>query len=305
LSNGESIPVIGYGTWQLSEKYLGSNQEVIRAVKDAIDSGYRHIDTADRYENEKAIGTALEEIFASGKVKRDQLYITTKVWNNQHTEELALKSVRRSLDNLKLDYLDLVLIHWPVSFQSGGDYKPLNANGSVIGADLGKENFELAYKGLERAVQLGLTKSIGVSNFNIAQLERVLMIARIPPVINQVESHPFLAQEELLEFCTRNGVRLEAYSPLRRADPDLLENETLKRIANKYGKTVVQVVLRWQIQRGVVVIPKSSKLKRMRENRDLFDFSLSKGEMHEIGALNRNDRVIKYTDGLHLEEYPF
>jgi len=257
------------------------------------------------YRNEKYIGKALEELFKEGKVKREEVFITTKVWSNHHTEELALQSVRKSLSDLKLDYLNLVLVHWPMTFPSGDDYTPRSSNGTLLNGNLTVENYELAYKGLEQAVRLNLTRSIGVSNFNATQLERILAVATIKPVINQVELHPFLVQQELLDFALKKGIRLEAYSPLRQGDSKLLENETLKSIATKYGRTVAQVAFRWQIQRGVVVIPKSSKPKRLRENIDLFGFSLTDEEINTINGLNANDRKVKFDIGTHLEQYPF
>lgn len=231
--------------------------------------------------------------------------MTTKVWSNHHTEDLALQSVRTSLDNLKLTYLDLVLVHWPQTFASGDVYTPKAENGSLLSGDPSKENFELAYKGLEKAVRLNLTRSIGVSNFNKKQLEKLVTADHIKPVLNQVESHPMLSQVDLLTYATGKGIRLEAYSPLRRGNSKLFQNETLKQLASKYGKSVAQVALRWQIQRGVVVIPKSSKRTRMIENRSIFDFTLTDEEMVSINGLNANEREIKFEDSAHLAEYPF
>ncbi len=325
LNSGHAIPAVGLGTSRLGTM----EEDVVRAIKDAVDVGYRHFDTAALYVilfffsflilktfsyfNEKAIGKALEELRTSGKVKREELFITTKVWSNSHTEELALASVRRSLANLRLEYLDLVLVHWPQSFRSGGDYIP-RVNGNISGTILApvdptKENFTLAYKGLEQAVALNLTRSIGVSNFNRGQLEKLLQTPNlaIKPAVNQVELHPFLSQKDLLEYATSVGVRLEAYSPLRRGDAKMLENPSLKAIAAKYGKSVAQVVLRWQLQRGVIVIPKTSRRARMVENADLFSpgFLLTAEEVATVETLNADDRLIKFEDSAHLAEYPF
>jgi len=292
------IPRLGFGV------YLSSPSVCVQSCLTALQAGYRHIDTAFFYKNEEAIGKALENLIKEGKVKREELFITTKVWSHEHTEELALKSVRRSLEKLKLTYVDLVLIHWPQSFQPGGEPIP-KANGKIIGANRTEANFELGFKGLEKAVELNLTRSIGVSNFNVKQMEKVISVASIKPVLNQVECHPHLSQQELLDFCTQNGVRLEAYSPLRRGDRTLFENTTLKDLATKHNRTVAQVALRWQIQRGVIVIPKSSKSKRMIENKDIFGFSLTPEDMSAINALNSNDRMIKFEDSAHLAQYPF
>lgn len=247
----------------------------------------------------------MEEAFNSGIVKREEMFITTKVWSTNHRKELALQSVRKSLKDLKLDYLDLVLVHWPVTFKVSDELLPRFTNESLIGGDLKTENFELAYQGLEEAVRLGLVRTIGVSNFNIRQLEQILMVGQIVPAINQVESHPFLNQNELLNYCNKNGIKLEAYSPLRRGDKAFFENKKLLEIANKYGRTVAQISLRWQVQRGVIVIPRTSKRHRMIENRNILDFTLSKEDMQMIDSLNTNDRVIWFEHSKHLPEYPF
>lgn len=254
--------------------------------------------------NENAIGNALKDVLAANNVSRNELFITTKVWSNHHTQALALQSVRDSLSKLNLDYLDLVLVHWPMSFRSGVEYIP-KENNTIIGGDPKTENFELAYKGLEEAVELGLVRSIGVSNFNIAQLEKLLKKAKIKPAVNQVESHPNLVQQSLLDFCKANKIYLEAYSPLRRGDGILFNDPTLKSIAQKYNRTVAQVALRWQTQRSVIVIPKTSKRNRMLENKNLFDFELTAEEMKQINELDKGERVIKFEDGKHLPEYPF
>lgn len=243
-----------------------------------------------------------------GVLTRDELFITTKVWSNHHTKELALKSVQRSLSNLRLDYLDLVLVHWPMSFQSGDAFVPTYPNGTIILGDPAKEHFIFAYQGLEEAMEKNLTRSIGVSNFNIKQLERLLKVANKKPVVNQVECHPYLNQQELLDFCTANDILLEAYSPLRRGDANLLENEKLNEIAKAHNKTIPQVILRWQLQRNVIIIPRSSKPHRMMENFSLFDFNLNQTEMDLIKSLNKpvsQGRVIKFDSAVNLPEYPF
>lgn len=247
---------------------------------------------------------ALKEVLAAKNVSRAELFVTTKVWSNHHTQALALQSVRDSLGKLQLDYLDLVLIHWPMSFRSGGEYVP-RENNTIVAGDPKTENFELAYKGLEQAVEMGLVRSIGVSNFNAAQLERLLKVAKIPPAVNQVESHPNLVQQSLLDYCKSKQIYLEAYSPLRRGDGILFKDPTLLAIAGAHNRTVAQVALRWQTQRPVIVIPKTSKRTRMLENKDLFNFELTADEMKQINALDKGERVIKFEDGKHLAEYPF
>lgn len=260
------------------------------------------------YDNEVGIGIALKDLLDNKNVTRQELFITTKVWSNHHTEQSALESVQASLNRLKLDYLDLVLIHWPQTFKTGSERVPKDASGSIILGDPSKENFILAWKGLEKAVKQNLTKSIGVSNFKIEQLDRLLKAATIPPVVNQVECHPFLNQAPLLEFCLNNSIYLEAYSPLMRGNTKLFDNEILKTIAKKYEKSVPQIVLRWQVQRKVVVIPKSSKRTRMAENKNIMDFELTQTEMDQINSLDAKDstdRIILFEDSKHSPEYPF
>lgn len=303
LNNGRSIPQVGFGTSQISAK----DEEVIRVIKDAIDVGYRHIDTADFYKNEHSIGQALDELIKEGKIQRSDLFITTKVWSNNHRRDLAMQSIRQSLERLRTDYLDLVLVHWPMSFQSGKEHIPMNPEGLIALGDLTVENFELAYQGLEDAMDLNLTRSIGVSNFNIKQLERLLSAERkYKPVVNQVESHPFLNQKDLLDYCNLNGIFLEAYSPLRRGDSSLLSNEQLKQIASRHECTVAQVILRWQLQRNVIVIPKSSSKNHMIENFSLFNIHLNQTEMEIISSLNQEKgRLITFESSKISPEYPF
>lgn len=243
------------------------------------------------------------------KIKRSQLFVTTKVWSNNHTPNRTLASIKASLEKLGLDYLDLVLVHWPMTFESGPEYIPKYENGSIrIVFNSSEENFFQCYAGLEAAVDQGLVRSIGVSNFKQSQLDRLLAVARIRPTVNQIESHPLLSQKDLVDYCQSENITVVAYSPLRRADPVLLESQTLKTIAASHQKTVAQVLLRWQIQRGVLVIPKTSKRVRMVENSSVFDFELTTGEMEQISKLNTADgggRLIRFEETQHSPEYPF
>lgn len=314
LKNGHYIPVVGLGTSRIAT----TSEQIIQAIKNAINVGYRHIDTADFYQNENDIGQALYELIQDGKITREELFITTKVWSNHHTKELAIKSVRRSLKNLRIDYLDLVLIHWPMSFQSGDKFVPkFTNNNTIIGSDLSKENFELAYQGLEDACDQNLTRSIGVSNFNIKQLDKLLSTTttttnrrrRYEPVVNQVECHPHLNQEKLLEYCQNKHIHLVAYSPLRRANVELFVEPKLKQIALEHNRTIAQIILRWQLQRGIVIIPRTNKKHRMIENISLFDFQLNQTEMLAIMSLDKSNnnggREITFESASHLPEFPF
>jgi len=284
---------------------LGNDSQVAQAIKDAIDVGYRHIDTASFYQTEKGIGIALKNAIDSNQVKRDDMFITSKVWNNQHARASVVENIRGSLKTLGLTYLDLSLIHWPTNFkENAGDY-PKFENGSIIPRRNVKHDYLETWKGMEDAHKLGLTKSIGVSNFNARQLQRVLRAAKIKPVINQVECHPNLNQQKLLEYCQRNGVQMEAYAPIRRADKELLNDPVLKEIAAKHNKTPAQVAFRWQIQRGVVVIPKSSKKTRMLENIDIFDFNISDADMKKILGMKQKERIYDIPGIQSHPDYPF
>ncbi|HWO95811.1 MAG TPA: aldo/keto reductase [Bacillus sp. (in: firmicutes)] len=257
LHNGVKMPWFGLGVYKVEE-----GPEVVESVKAAIRNGYRSIDTAAFYENEEGVGQAIKE---SG-VPREELFITTKVWNTDQGYESTLTAFETSMKKLGLDYLDLYLIHWPVK----GKYKE-------------------TWKALEKLYKDGRVRAIGVSNFQIHHLEDLLADAEIKPMVNQVEYHPRLTQIELHEYCKKNHIQLEAWSPLMRGQ--LLDNPTLKEIGDKYNKTTTQVILRWDLQNEVVTIPKSTKEHRIMENANIFDFELTQEEMDNINALNENHRI--------------
>ncbi|TCJ89631.1 UNVERIFIED_ORG: diketogulonate reductase-like aldo/keto reductase [Anoxybacillus amylolyticus] len=257
LHNGVKMPWVGLGVYKVKE-----GEEVRSAVRTALEIGYRHVDTAAFYENEEGVGQAIRE---SG-IPRKQVFVTTKVWNTDQGYETTLKAFDKSLKKLGFDYVDLYLVHWPVK----GKYKE-------------------TYKALEKLYKDGYVRAIGVSNFHIHHLQDVLADCEIKPMVNQVEYHPRLTQKELLTFCRENGIQLEAWSPLMRGE--ILSEPTIIDIGRKYGKTPAQVVLRWDLQHGVVTIPKSVTPARIKENADIFDFSLTDEEMKQIDALNLNKRV--------------
>ncbi|XP_054162254.1 1,5-anhydro-D-fructose reductase-like [Oppia nitens] len=297
LNNGHYIPAIGLGTWTMDDK------EAREAIKMAVKIGYRHVDTAWRYHNEKGVGQALKDLILDKVIARNDIFITTKVWNTFHGRELAVQAIKESLANLGLDYLDLALIHWPTGFKAGtDDIYPRKSDGSIMPSDFSLID---TWKGMEDLFRQGLAKSIGVSNFNIKQLQRVLNEASIKPSVNQFETHPFLAQQELVDFCHNNSIAVIAYSPLRQADKELLNNPVLKNIALKYNKTVAQVALRWQIDRNVIIIAKSSRKERQMENINIFDFKLEDQEIKQITALNQNNRLIDIPGIQNHPEYPF
>ncbi|WP_139490904.1 aldo/keto reductase [Brevibacillus dissolubilis] len=261
LHNGIKMPWFGLGVFKVEE-----GATTVESVKAAIKNGYRSIDTAAIYQNETGVGQGIREALAETGLSREDLFITSKVWNADQGYESTLAAYEASLEKLGLDYLDLYLIHWPVK----GKYKE-------------------TWKALETLYKEGRVKAIGVSNFHIHHLEDVLKDAEIKPMVNQVEYHPQLTQKDLLAYCKEQGIQFEAWSPL--AQGQLLDNPVLKEIADHYGKSVAQVILRWDLQHGVVTIPKSIKEARIIENADIFDFELSTEDMARIDGLNKDLRV--------------
>ncbi|MEH6904661.1 aldo/keto reductase [Neobacillus drentensis] len=257
LNNGVKMPWFGLGVFKVEE-----GPELVNAVKTAIEHGYRSIDTADIYDNEEGVGQGIKE---SG-FSREDLFVTSKVWNADLGYESTLAAYQTSLDKLGLDYLDLYLIHWPVA----GKYKE-------------------AWRALETLYEEGRVRAIGVSNFQVHHLEDLMKDAEIKPMVNQVEYHPCLTQKEVQAFCREQGIQLEAWSPLMQGQ--LIDNEVLAGIAAKYNKSVAQIILRWDLQNGVVTIPKSTKEHRIIENSQVFDFDLSQEDMQLIDNLNQNHRV--------------
>jgi methylglyoxal/glyoxal reductase len=256
LANGVEMPRLGLGVWKAKD-----GEEVQNAVKAAIQTGYRLIDTAAVYKNEEGVGKAIKE---SG-VSREDLFITTKVWNDDQGYDSTLQAFEESRKKLGLEYIDLYLIHWPVK----GKYKE-------------------TWKALEKLYEDGLVKAIGVSNFQVHHLKDLLSDAKVKPMVNQVEFHPYLTQKELLSYCNEENIQLEAWSPLMQGE--VVRVDVIKELAEKYGKTPAQIVLRWDLQHGVVTIPKSVKEHRIQENADVFDFELSREDMDKLDALNKNHR---------------
>ncbi|MED1609634.1 aldo/keto reductase [Bacillus paranthracis] len=261
LNNGVEMPWFGLGVFKVEE-----GPELVEAVKSAIKAGYRSIDTAAIYGNEKAVGEGIRAGIEATGISREDLFITSKVWNADQGYETTITAYEESLKKLGLDYLDLYLVHWP----SEGKYKD-------------------TWRALETLYKEKRVRAIGVSNFQIHHLQDVMKDAEIKPMINQVEYHPRLTQKELQAFCKEQGIQMEAWSPLMQGQ--LLDNETLQEIAEKHGKTTAQVILRWDLQNGVITIPKSTKEHRIIANADVFNFELTKEDMEKIDALNQNHRV--------------
>lgn len=266
LHNGVKMPWVGLGVFKVNE-----GEEVVQSVKAAIKNGYISIDTAAIYKNEEGVGQAIKE---SG-IPREELFITTKLWNAEQGYESTLAAFETSLNKLGLDYLDLYLIHWP-----------------------GKNKYKETWKAFEKLYKEGRVRAIGVSNFQVHHLEDLISSAEIKPMVNQVEFHPHLTQKELLSYCKKEGIQLEAWSPLKQGQ--LLNEPVLEDLAHKYNKSVAQVILRWDLQHGVVTIPKSIKEHRIIENADIFDFELSAEDMEKIDGLNQDSRAGSHPDTMRF-----
>ncbi|MFF3276174.1 aldo/keto reductase [Streptomyces chrestomyceticus] len=259
LNNGVAMPQLGYGVWQVPD------DEAATAVGNALEAGYRSIDTAAIYGNEEGTGKAL----AASGIARDELFVTTKLWNDEQGYDSTLRAFDTSLGKLGLEYVDLYLIHWPMP---------------------AKDTYVDTYRAFEKIYEEGRAKAIGVSNFQPAHLERLLGETSVVPAVNQVELHPQLQQSELRAFHARHNIATEAWSPLGQGK-DLLKNTTVTGLAEKYGRTPAQIVLRWHLQLGNVVIPKSVTPSRIKENIDVFGFELDDADMSALAALDSGTRL--------------
>ena len=256
LSNGVKMPSIGFGTYK-----SGNDEETAKIVKYALKIGYRQIDTASFYGNEVGIGNGIKE---SG-INREDIFLVTKLWNDDHGYDKTIEAFNKSLERLQVDYIDLYLVHWP-----------------------NKLNSE-TWKAFEYLYKTGKVKSIGVCNFKVGHLEELKKTAQIMPMVNQIEIHPQSSKNDMLSYCEENNIQLVAWSPIMRGK--LFSNELMIGLAEKYKKTIAQIILRWHLQRGVIPIPKSSNEERIKENLNIFDFELSNDDIKTIDLLNEGDNV--------------
>jgi len=289
--------------------YKSKAGEVERAVKDAIDIGYRHFDCAWFYGNEGEIGTAIKEKINDGTVTREELFITTKLWNNFHSKSKVVPTLKESLASLKLDYVDLFLIHWPFAFNEESSLWPINEGTTAYS----KTDYLETWQGMEECVNLGLAKSIGISNFNSEQIERLLENCTIKPVANQVECNPNFSQEKLIQFCKSKDIVIVAYTPLGRSEnsgtpgfpePTIFDPKVIE-MSKKYNKTPAQIVLNYLVSLGISVIPKSVTKSRIQENIDIFDFQLHDDDIAYLKSCNKNIRICPLTVFADHPHYPF
>ena len=293
LENGHAMPALGLGTWK------SAKGEVYTAIRQAIEIGYRHFDCAHLYMNEGEIGNAFHDALLAGDCLREDLFITSKLWNNRHRLEQVKPAFEISLGNLKLDYLDLYLIHWPVVVADHVDL-PANANQLV---SLSQTPLAETWQGMIQLVESKAVKHIGVSNFNASKIQDVWDKTGVKPEVNQVEMHPFMQQKPLKAYCDIHNILLTAYAPLGSADrpaaritpgePNLFHNETIKSIAQNREISEAQVMLAWAVNYGVSVIPKSVNPERLKQNLEAADIVFEKTEMAALAAIDLNNRYIK------------
>lgn len=300
LPNGSTLPSVGLGFWKVSA------EDAPQTVSAAIDAGYRHLDSAADYGNEAAVGEGIAQAINSGKCTREDLWVTSKLWNTDHRAEHVKPALERTLKDLQLNYLDLYMIHFPIALEyvdpahrypAEWFFNPDDPQPSMQPA---KVSIYETWRAMEELVEAGLVKNIGVCNFGVSLLRDLLSYAEIPPAVLQVELHPRLTQPKLLRFCSENAITVTGFSPLgalsyvdidmAQREDSILEHQLVRTIADRLQRSAAQVVLRWAIQRGTAIIPKTTRPERLRENMALFDFELSSSDMADIDSLNENRR---------------
>jgi len=295
LNNGASMPLLGLGTWK------SKPGEVRAAVTYALQLGYRHIDAAAAYGNQEEVGAAFQHAFANG-LRRDELFVTSKLWNTCHSKQDVLPALKQTLKELSLDYLDLYLIHWPISFETGRGNFPTTPDGKVSFAPV---PLPQVWRTMEAFQKSGKARTIGVSNFTVAQMQEISAVATVPISVNQVELTPYFVRGKLSAYCASQGILLTAFSPLGSPDRpaalvpahakerNLLQDPRVKAIAEKHGKSIAQVLIRYQIDKGRTVIPKSAKTERLKENFEVLNFSLPAADVAALDALDENLRMVQ------------
>ncbi|KAM7534473.1 hypothetical protein Aperf_G00000116930 [Anoplocephala perfoliata] len=305
LNNGYNIPQFGFGT------FAASKEEVVDAVKAAFDAGYRHVDCAAAYGNEKEVGQAIAESMKKHGLKREDVFVTSKLWCDKHDPKDVLEACQESVKNFGLGYLDLYLVHWPVSFHFKEGTVPDFGDPNCFVYEYHK--LEDTWGAMEKLIPTGLVKSIGISNFNKSQIERVLKSGKIVPAVLQVEVNLHNLNTKLIDFCHSKNIVVEGYSPFgnpgytkdRTDFEQILKMKPVVEIAKKHNKTPAQVIIRHGLQRNVVVLAKSVTAERIRSNYDVFDFQLSKEEMNQLNKAGRNRRLFEIPGFATHPEYPY
>ncbi|XP_064470406.1 aldo-keto reductase family 1 member B1-like isoform X1 [Ornithodoros turicata] len=304
LADGNKIPILGLGTWK------SAPSQVYEAVCEALALGYRHVDCALVYLNETEIGRAIAHSIKNDVLKREELFVTSKCWNSFHSKHAVVECCKRSLNCLGLDYIDLYLVHWPMSFKEGGELFPKDDRGRMLYSDV---DILETWQGMEVCHRNGWVRSIGLSNFNSEQVTRILNSATVKPVMNQIESHPYLTQKNLIEFCRNRKLAITAYSPLGspdrpwapRNERPLMEDPIVCEIAEKLNVTPAQVLIRYPIERGLVTIPKTVHKKRLEENYRVLNIKLSDSDVKALDALNQGFRSVSFEEAKTSKLYPF